>query len=60
MIQCFSTTTIENARDMGLLCVPEGGGYYDWDLTYIIDGQRVPLLPCLLWLTRLVFRYDDS
>ncbi|KAG7453025.1 uncharacterized protein BT62DRAFT_959229 [Guyanagaster necrorhizus] len=30
---------LKTARDMGLLCVPEGGGYYDWDLTYIIDGM---------------------
>ncbi|KAK0227971.1 hypothetical protein IW262DRAFT_568411 [Armillaria fumosa] len=30
---------LKTAREMGLLCVPEGGGYYDWDLTYIIDGM---------------------
>jgi len=24
---------------MSMLCVPEGGMNYDWDLTYIIDGQ---------------------
>lgn len=23
---------------MSILCVPEGGMNYDWDLTYIIDG----------------------
>lgn len=22
-----------------MLCVPEGGMNYDWDLTYIIDGE---------------------
>ncbi|KAF8881952.1 hypothetical protein CPB84DRAFT_1851423 [Gymnopilus junonius] len=27
------------ARNMSLLCVPEGGMNYDWDLTYIIDGM---------------------
>ncbi|THU96354.1 hypothetical protein K435DRAFT_722853 [Dendrothele bispora CBS 962.96] len=27
------------AREMGMLCVPEGGMNYDWDLTYIIDGM---------------------
>ncbi|KAK0210254.1 hypothetical protein DFS33DRAFT_1378240 [Desarmillaria ectypa] len=30
---------LKTARDIGLLCVPEGGSYYDWDLTYIIDGM---------------------
>jgi hypothetical protein len=24
---------------MTMLCVPEGGMNYDWDLTYIIDGE---------------------
>jgi len=27
------------AYNMSMLCVPEGGMNYDWDLTYIIDGQ---------------------
>ncbi|EJF62664.1 hypothetical protein DICSQDRAFT_57465 [Dichomitus squalens LYAD-421 SS1] len=27
------------ARKLGMLCVPEGGMNYDWDLTYIIDGM---------------------
>lgn len=29
------------ARELGLLSLPEGGGYFDWDLTYIIDGKTV-------------------
>ena len=24
-----------------MLCVPEGGMNYDWDLTYIIDGMSI-------------------
>jgi len=24
-----------------MLCVPEGGMNYDWDLTYIIDGNPI-------------------
>ncbi|KAF9555565.1 hypothetical protein CPC08DRAFT_820988 [Agrocybe pediades] len=27
------------ARNISMLCVPEGGMNYDWDLTYIIDGM---------------------
>ncbi|KAJ3857343.1 hypothetical protein EV368DRAFT_77833 [Lentinula lateritia] len=27
------------ARDLGMLCVPEGGMNYDWDLAYIMDGM---------------------
>ncbi|KZT11646.1 uncharacterized protein LAESUDRAFT_671849 [Laetiporus sulphureus 93-53] len=27
------------ARNRSMLCVPEGGMNYDWDLTYIIDGM---------------------
>ncbi|PCH38468.1 hypothetical protein WOLCODRAFT_64922 [Wolfiporia cocos MD-104 SS10] len=27
------------ARERNMLCVPEGGMNYDWDLTYIIDGM---------------------
>ncbi|KAF5373175.1 hypothetical protein D9758_001510 [Tetrapyrgos nigripes] len=27
------------ARNLSMLCVPEGGMNYDWDLTYIIDGM---------------------
>ncbi|EGN96264.1 hypothetical protein SERLA73DRAFT_94359 [Serpula lacrymans var. lacrymans S7.3] len=27
------------ARNFSMLCVPEGGMNYDWDLTYIIDGM---------------------
>jgi hypothetical protein len=28
-----------NARNLSMLCVPEGGMNYDWDLTYIVDGM---------------------
>ncbi len=27
------------ARNLSMLCVPEGGMNYDWDLTYILDGE---------------------
>ncbi|KAL0947553.1 hypothetical protein HGRIS_013647 [Hohenbuehelia grisea] len=27
------------ARNLSMLCVPEGGMNWDWDLTYIIDGM---------------------
>ncbi|KAJ6500726.1 hypothetical protein C8R45DRAFT_820034, partial [Mycena sanguinolenta] len=27
------------ARNLTMLCVPEGGMNFDWDLTYIIDGE---------------------
>ncbi|TFK72232.1 hypothetical protein BDN72DRAFT_763687 [Pluteus cervinus] len=27
------------AKNLTMLCVPEGGMNYDWDLTYIIDGM---------------------
>ncbi|KAF5324764.1 hypothetical protein D9611_004184 [Ephemerocybe angulata] len=27
------------ARNFSMLCVPEGGMNYDWDITYIIDGM---------------------
>ncbi|KDR81896.1 hypothetical protein GALMADRAFT_60409 [Galerina marginata CBS 339.88] len=27
------------AQNLSMLCVPEGGMNYDWDLTYIIDGM---------------------
>ncbi|OCH90621.1 hypothetical protein OBBRIDRAFT_887531 [Obba rivulosa] len=27
------------ARELGMLCVPEGGMNYDWDQTYIVDGM---------------------
>ncbi|ESK88278.1 amidohydrolase [Moniliophthora roreri MCA 2997] len=27
------------AKNLSMLCVPEGGMNYDWDLTYIIDGM---------------------
>ncbi|CCM03690.1 uncharacterized protein FIBRA_05835 [Fibroporia radiculosa] len=27
------------ARELSMLCVPEGGMNYDWDLTYIVDGM---------------------
>ncbi|KZT73997.1 hypothetical protein DAEQUDRAFT_761464 [Daedalea quercina L-15889] len=27
------------ARELNMLCVPEGGMNYEWDLTYIIDGM---------------------
>ena len=28
------------ARELSMLCVPEGGMNYDWDLTYITDGEH--------------------
>ncbi|KIY66625.1 composite domain of metallo-dependent hydrolase [Cylindrobasidium torrendii FP15055 ss-10] len=30
---------LRTAKELGMICVPEGGGYFDWDLTYIIDGM---------------------
>ncbi|TRM63712.1 hypothetical protein BD626DRAFT_569086 [Schizophyllum amplum] len=27
------------ARNVSMICVPEGGMNYDWDLTYIVDGM---------------------
>ncbi|TFK87930.1 hypothetical protein K466DRAFT_599091 [Polyporus arcularius HHB13444] len=27
------------SRELGMLCVPEGGMNYDWDQTYIVDGM---------------------
>ena len=27
------------ARNLSMLCVPEGGMNYDWDQTYIVDGM---------------------
>lgn len=27
------------ATNFSMLCVPEGGMNYDWDLTYIVDGE---------------------
>lgn len=27
------------ARNLSMLCVPEGGMNFDWDLTYIVDGM---------------------
>ncbi|KAF5331149.1 hypothetical protein D9619_006058 [Psilocybe cf. subviscida] len=30
---------LKAARDVSMLCVPEGGMNYNWDLTYIIDGM---------------------
>ncbi|KAH9926124.1 uncharacterized protein B0H18DRAFT_1085078 [Fomitopsis serialis] len=27
------------ARELNMLCVPEGGMNYEWDLTYILDGM---------------------
>ncbi|KAJ3798012.1 hypothetical protein GGU11DRAFT_27909 [Lentinula aff. detonsa] len=27
------------AKDLGMLCFPEGGANYDWNLAYIIDGM---------------------
>ncbi|KAL0576197.1 hypothetical protein V5O48_005764 [Marasmius crinis-equi] len=27
------------AKNLSMICVPEGGMNYDWDLTYIIDGM---------------------
>ena len=32
------------AKNFSMLCVPEGGMNYDWDLTYLIDGM--PGLAC--------------
>lgn len=32
------------AQNMSMLCVPEGGMNYDWDLTYIIDGACFSVL----------------
>lgn len=29
------------ARNMSMLCFPEGGMNYDWDLTYIVDGKML-------------------
>ncbi|KAJ7765443.1 hypothetical protein DFH07DRAFT_737741 [Mycena maculata] len=30
---------LKAARNISMLCVPEGGMNFDWDLTYIIDGM---------------------
>jgi len=30
------------AKNLSMLCVPEGGMNYEWDLTYIIDGELFP------------------
>ncbi|THH05421.1 hypothetical protein EW146_g9909 [Bondarzewia mesenterica] len=30
---------LKAAQDLSMLCVPEGGMNFDWDLTYIIDGM---------------------
>ncbi|KAK6992264.1 Amidohydro-rel domain-containing protein [Favolaschia claudopus] len=30
---------LKAAKNLTMLCVPEGGMNYDWDLTYIIDGM---------------------
>jgi len=29
------------AQELGMLCIPEGGGNMDWDITYILDGTVV-------------------
>ncbi|KAF9265808.1 hypothetical protein L218DRAFT_859632 [Marasmius fiardii PR-910] len=30
---------LKASKRLNMLCVPEGAGFYDWDLTYIIDGM---------------------
>ncbi|KAJ7898463.1 hypothetical protein B0H13DRAFT_2520490 [Mycena leptocephala] len=35
----ISAEVLNAARNLTMLCVPEGGMNYDWDLTYIIDGM---------------------
>ncbi|KAJ3550145.1 hypothetical protein NM688_g5104 [Phlebia brevispora] len=42
------------ARNLSMLCVPEGGMNYDWDQTYIVDGMTTIEHP--LPIPRL---YDD-
>lgn len=39
---------LKAARNISMLCVPEGGMNFDWDLTYIIDGTALTLFefPC--------------
>ncbi|TFY58581.1 hypothetical protein EVJ58_g6333 [Rhodofomes roseus] len=29
------------ARELNMFCVPEGGMNYEWDLTYIVDGETI-------------------
>lgn len=40
------------AREMGMLCVPEGGMNFDWDITYIVDGMTTvehAMVPSVLY-----------
>ncbi|EIW77828.1 composite domain of metallo-dependent hydrolase [Coniophora puteana RWD-64-598 SS2] len=30
---------LKQARNMSMLCMPEGGSIFNWDLTYILDGM---------------------
>ncbi|KAJ8093052.1 hypothetical protein PM082_020533 [Marasmius tenuissimus] len=30
---------LKASKKLDMLCVPEGGGFFDWGLTYIIDGM---------------------
>lgn len=39
------------AQNLSMLCVPEGGMNYDWDLTYIIDG----MVPFTYWFNSAEF-----
>jgi hypothetical protein len=34
------------ARELNMMCVPEGGGNGDWDLTYIVDGKQTCSRSC--------------
>ncbi|EJD46085.1 hypothetical protein AURDEDRAFT_184428 [Auricularia subglabra TFB-10046 SS5] len=38
--RAFQQRMLLAARNRSLLCVPEGGMFYDWDITYIIDGMN--------------------
>ena len=50
------------AQNMSMLCVPEGGMHYDWDLTYIIDGVYLSLFLFLdlFFNFRLLLRNDNG
>ena len=46
---------------MSMLCMPEGGMAYDWDLTYIIDGVYHSFLILKHFnLSSLLLRNDNS
>lgn len=53
-IECFDRAARQRmllaARNLSMLCVPEGGSNFDWDLTFILDGERGKLC---LW-------FDDT